>query len=197
MSPNTTSFRNIYLVRHGETEWAMTGRHTGLTDLPLTENGKKQALLLKLQLQHINFTKVFASPLKRALDTSLICGYEASIEPDLVEWNYGQYEGLTTQEIRQKNPEWNLFIHGAPLSGEMPKDVALRADRILSKLMQLSGNILLFSSAHILRVLTMRYLGLPTKEGQCFLLDPASLSILSTEHTTRVIALWNDISHLR
>lgn len=195
MSPKTTLPPDIYLVRHGETEWAATGQHTGLTDLPLTENGKRQAEQLKARLRHTDFAHVFTSPLKRARDTCMLCGYEASFDPDLVEWNYGQYEGKTTPEIRAKNPKWNLFTQGAP-GGESPKNVEKRADRILSKIRNLSGNVLLFSSAHILRVLAARYVGLAISEGQCFMLFPSSVSILSREHGTSVIALWNDISHL-
>jgi probable phosphoglycerate mutase len=166
-----------------------------MTDLPLTENGKRQAEQLKARLHHIDFGHVFTSPLHRARNTCMLCGYEATLDPDLVEWNYGQYEGKTTPEIRTKNPKWNLFAQGAP-GGESPQDVEKRADRVLSKIRNLSGNILLFSSAHILRVLAARYLQLAASEGRYFLLSPASLSVLSQEHGTPVIALWNDISHL-
>jgi len=193
-SQKTISF-NLYLIRHGETEWALTGQHTGLTDLPLTENGKRQAEALKKRLHRTHFTQVFTSPLHRALDTCQLCGYEATIDPDLVEWNYGKYEGLTTPQVRKEDPQWNLFLSGAP-GGEKPEDVGKRADRFLSKIKKLSGNIAVFSSAHLLRVLTARFLQLSAAEGRCFFLTPASLSILSYEHGTPVIILWNDISHL-
>lgn len=185
--------RKIYLVRHGETEWTLSGRHTGLTNLSLTPHGEEQVKKLGKWLENLNFEKVYVSPLKRALETCKLCGFEnkSQIVPDLVEWNYGEYEGLTHKEINEENPGWNLFIQGAP-GGESVGDIGARANRLLTKFASIEGDLLLFSSAHILRVLAARWLGLPPSEGRLFLLSPASLSILGYERKTPVIHLWNE-----
>jgi len=183
----------LVLIRHGQTEWAKLGRHTGTTDLPLTEQGVLQAKTLGERLSREgSFTSVLASPLRRALETSKLAGFAATIDPNLTEWNYGAYEGMTTPQIQQKAPAWCLFRDGAP-GGETPQDVAARADAVLK---QLSGTPLLFSSAHFLRILAARFLGLPPETGKSFLLSPASVSVLGYEHKTPVIILWNDIDHL-
>jgi len=187
-----TSYRLI-LVRHGETEWAKSGRHTGLTDIPLTENGRRQAALLGDILSKETFSAVYSSPLKRALDTCRLAGFQPTIDSNLVEWDYGQYEGLLRAEILAKDPSWNLFVDGGP-EGESPEDVAKRADAFLSK--PFRGSVLIFSSAHIFRVLAARWLKQPPLFGENFLLVPASISILGFEHGHPVIIRWNDICHL-
>jgi probable phosphoglycerate mutase len=194
VSQKTTSLE-LYLIRHGATEWSENGRHTGTTDLPLTDLGKKQAELLKNRLQKENFTKVFCSPLKRALETCKICEYNPTINPDLKEWNYGKYEGLTTEQICEKSPGWNLFEKGAP-SGESPQQIIERAHRFLHQVHSLKGKIAIFSSAHFLRIFTTQWLGVPSIFGNELFLSPASISILGYEHRDHVIICWNDISHL-
>ena len=142
MSQKTT-FLELYLIRHGATEWSENGRHTGTTDLPLTDLGKKQSELLKKRLSQEKFSKIFCSPLNRALETCKLCGYDPMINPDLREWNYGEYEGLTTQQIREKNPTWNIFENGAP-GGESPQEIASRAHHFLHQVHSLEGNVRFF-----------------------------------------------------
>lgn len=179
----------IYLCRHGETEWTITGRHTGVTDIPLTEKGKEQAVAMQKKLAKIEFEKVYSSPKKRALDTAL--GYKPLIEPLLQEWNYGEYEGKTTQEIHQNRGDWNLFLHGAP-GGESVDEVGKRADQFLAKLKGHTGNIAIFSHGHFLRVLAARYVGLQAEWGKALALQVASISILCKERKENVILLWNE-----
>jgi probable phosphoglycerate mutase len=188
----------IYLARHGETAWSLTGQHTGTTDLPLTERGKRNAARLGERLRGITFDHVFTSPLLRARDTCMLAGFGevAQIEPDLVEWNYGAYEGLRSEEIRKQAPDWQLFRDGCP-GGESPREVAGRADRVLAKLLGLSGTLLLFSSGHFLRMLAARWLEMEVSGGRVFFLGTASLSCLGWEHQRdRVIRLWNDDHHV-
>src|SRR5215475_630775 len=149
----------IYLARHGETAWSLSGKHTGLTDLPLTERGELNAQTLGRRLQRFSFIKVFTSPLKRTVRTCELAGFggEAETDNDLVEWNYGHYEGRRTKEIQQQRPGWQLFRDGCP-GGEAPDEVGARADRIMSRIRGFRGNVLLFSSGHFLRVLTARWL---------------------------------------
>jgi broad specificity phosphatase PhoE len=189
--------RKIYLMRHGETEWTLKGRHTGLTDIPLTEKGQHQARLLGEHLNKHPFHKVFTSPLKRALETCETAGLlqEAEIDEDLVEWNYGQYEGLTSAEIHRKDPDWTIFSKGAP-GGESVQEIGNRADKVLKKLSTVPGDIALFSSGHFLRVLASRWLQLAPSFGEHLLLFPASVSILSREDAIPTIASWNNISYL-
>ncbi|HUD01448.1 MAG TPA: histidine phosphatase family protein [Rhabdochlamydiaceae bacterium] len=194
MSQKTTSLE-LYLIRHGATEWSENGRHTGATDLPLTELGKKQSEQLKNRLQREKFSKVFCSPLKRALETCKICGYNPIVNPDLKEWNYGEYEGLTTDQICEKNPGWNLFEQGAP-GGESPQQIATRAHRFLHQVHSLEGKIAIFSSAHFLRVFATQWLGDSYTFGRELFLSTGSISILGYERLDRVIICWNDISHL-
>ncbi len=197
MSQKTT-FLELYLIRHGATEWSENGRHTGTTDLALTELGKKQAELLKKRLAQEKFTKVFSSPLKRALETCKICGYNPSINPDLREWNYGEYEGLTTEQIREKSPGWNLFENGVPDGGggESPQQIAARAHHFLHQVHSLEGKVAIFSHAHFLRIFATQWLGVSPAFGSELTLSPASISILGYERSDRVIICWNDISHL-
>lgn len=185
--------KQIYLCRHGETEWTLAGKHTGRTDIPLTEKGKAQAKLLRQRIQSIPFTKIYTSPKKRAKETAL--GLEAEEDPNLVEWDYGDYEGLKTDEIIKKDPNWNLFVKKAP-NGETIADVAQRADTFLAKVQKIEGDIAVFSHGHFLRVLVARYLGLEPEDGKMFLISVASLGILGEEHNMPAVALWNDTHHL-
>ena len=190
----------VFLARHGETAWSLSGQHTGLTDLPLTERGELNAHSLGRRLQGITFAKVFTRPLKRAVRTCELAGFggEAESDRDLLEWNYGQYEGRRTKKIHEQRPGWQLFRDGCP-GGETPDQVGARADRIVGRVRNVPGNVLLFSSGHFLRVLTARWLGLDGKAGRYFMLDTASLSILGYEHdqsSEPAIRLWNDTGHV-
>ena len=190
----------VYLARHGNTAWTHTGQHTGLTDLPLTPDGERNAVRLGERLKGMKFAKVFTSPLGRASRTCELAGFGAGadIDPDLVEWNYGEYEGLTSAQILQKHPDWQLFRDGSP-GGESPTQVGEDADRVVQRLRRIAGDVLLFSSGHFIPVLTARWLALaPGTGGKYFLLNPASLSALSYEHNLfrPVIRLWNDAHHV-
>jgi len=184
----------IYLARHGETEWSLSGQHTGLTDLPLTDRGQQNARQLGPRLAGIKFAHVFTSPLQRASKTCELAGFKSVAEtlPDLVEWNYGDYEGLTTATIRQNRPEWEIFRDGCP-NGETAVDVAKRADCVIAALRTLSGNALVFSSSHFLRVFAARWLGQEPALGRHLVLGTAALSIIGYDHTLQepVIRLWN------
>jgi len=188
-------FPVIYLARHGETAWSVTGQHTGLTDLPLTERGERNALRLGQRLAGSVFAKVLTSPLQRAVRTCELAGFGAvaEVDPDLVEWNYGDYEGLRTAEIHAVRPGWQLFRDGCP-NGESPEDVGARADRVVSRVRAVKGDVLIFSSGHFLRVFAARWLGLEPFAGKLFMLDTASLSALSYEHelSSPAIRFWND-----
>jgi probable phosphoglycerate mutase len=185
----------IYLARHGETAWTVTGQHTGLTDLPLTERGERNALRLGQRLAGSVFAQVLTSPLQRAVRTCQLAGFGAvaEIDPDLVEWNYGDYEGLRTAEIHAKRPDWQLFRDGCP-NGESPEQIGARADRVVRRVRAFKGDVLIFSSGHFLRVLAARWLGLEPFAGKFFMLDTASLSALSYEHdlSSPAIRFWND-----
>jgi len=189
----------IYLARHGETAWSLSGQHTGLTDLALTERGERNASQLGHRLSGLSFAKVFTSPLQRAVRTSELAGFAAvaEIDRDLLEWNYGDYEGRRTAEILVERPDWQLFRDGCP-GGESPTQVGARADRVVRRLRAIQGDVLLFSSGHFLRVLAARWLGLDAAAGKFFLLSTASVSVLSYEHNLSepVIRLWNDIRHV-
>jgi len=189
-----------YLARHGETAWSLTGQHTGLTDLPLTEQGERNALRLQERLNGLSFLRVFTSPLQRARRTCELAGFGsvAEIVPDLVEWDYGEYEGRRSVEIRAERPDWQLFRDGCP-GGESPLQVAARADRVVDRLRAVEGNVLLFSSGHFLRMLAVRWCQVePTVHARSFMLDTASLSALGYEKSRSrpVIRLWNDTHHL-
>ena len=188
-----------YVARHGETAWSLSGQHTGLTDLPLTERGERNARRLGERLHGMNFTKVFTSPLQRAAGTCELAGFGAAaeVDRDLLEWNYGEYEGRRTAEILAERPEWELFRDGCP-GGESPDQIGARADRVVSRVRAVEGDVLLFSSGHFLRVLAARWLGLPPGAGRYFLLSTASLSALGYEHNRSepVIRLWNDTRHV-
>ncbi len=189
----------VYLARHGETAWSQSGRHTGSTDLPLTARGRRNARSLGERLAGLAFAKVYASPLQRAACTCRLAGFGAvaELDQDLVEWNYGDYEGRTSAEIHAERPDWQLFRDGCP-GGESPEQVGARADRFLNKIRGLEGDVLIFSSGHFLRVLASRWLGLEARNGQYFLLGTASLSALGYEHylSQPVICLWDDTHHV-
>ena len=188
----------VYLARHGETAWSITGQHTGATDLPLTERGERNAGRLGERLKGLNFVRVFTSPLQRAFRTCELAGFKtvAAVDADLVEWNYGHFDGKTTGEIQQLRPHWELFQDGCP-GGESVADVAVRANRVIDRLRASDGNVLVFSSSHFLRVFAACWLGLDPKVGRHFVLDTAALSIVGYEHShdDPVIRLWNDCRH--
>ena len=188
----------IYLARHGETTWSLSGQHTGSTDLPLTERGERDARRLGERLRGLTFAKVFTSPLQRAVRTCELAGFgsSAEVERDLVEWNYGRYEGRTSAEIHAERPDWQLFRDGCP-GGETPDQIGARADRLVSRARAVEGDVLVFSSGHILRVLAARWLGLEPGAARYLLLSTASLSALGYEHTRAqpVIRLWNETRH--
>ena len=189
----------VYLARHGETAWSISGQHTGLTDLPLTERGARNACRLGERLRGLTFTKVLTSPLQRATRTCELAGFGsvAQVDPDLVEWNYGDYEGRRSVEIHAERPDWQLFRDGCP-RGETPGQVGARADRVLRQIRALQSNVLLFSSGHFLRVFAARWLGLEPAAGRFFLLSTASLSALSYEQNLLqpAILLWDDSCHV-
>ena len=185
----------IYLIRHGETEWSLSGQHTGRTDIPLTARGEERAQQLGARLRNIQFAQVLTSPRQRARRTCELAGFGAvaEIDPDLAEWEYGDYEGLRSVDIRKLQPDWDLFRDGCP-GGETPAQVSERADRFLARLRALHGNVALFSHGHFGRVLAVRWIGLTVSEARRFVLSTASLSILGYEHDSvaePVIALWN------
>ena len=188
----------VYLARHGETAWTISHQHTGRTDLPLTAQGEAEATRLGQRLQGVTFAAVFTSPLRRAVRTCELAGFgsAAEIEADLVEWNYGAYEGRTSAEIHAERPDWQLFRDGAP-EGESPDQIGARADRVIRRVRAIDGNTLLFSSGHFLRVFAARWLGLEPGAGRYFFLGTASLSALGYEHdhSDPVIRLWNEMPH--
>lgn len=190
----------IYVARHGETSWSLSGQHTGITDLPLTDRGERNARRLAERLKGLTFAKVFTSPLQRAARTCELAGFGAvaEIDRDLLEWNYGEYEGRRTAEILAERPDWQLFRDGCP-GGESPEQAAARADRVVSRLRAIGGDVLLFSSGHFLRMLAARWLGLEPAAGRYFLLSTASLGTLAYEHNNLsepVIRLWNETRHV-
>src|SRR5437588_9846264 len=174
----------LYLARHGETAWSLSGQHTGLAELPLTERGERNARNLGPRLAGLTFAKVFTSPLQRATRTCELAGFGAAaeVDRDLVEWNYGDYEGLRTAEIHEKRPEWQLFRDGCP-GGESPDQIGARADRVVSRVRAIKGDVLIFSSGHFLRVLAARWLGLEPAGGRFANLQPATGRVCGTENT--------------
>ncbi|BCG71911.1 phosphoglycerate mutase [Mesorhizobium sp. 113-1-2] len=190
----SSAYPQIHLVRHGETAWSLSGQHTGRTDMPLTPAGEHAARGVAERLKGLSFSAVWSSPSQRAYNTSVLAGFGATSvrNDDLQEWDYGAYEGRTTKEILAERPGWNVFRDGCP-QGEMAADVGARADRIIIQLREAGGSILIFSSAHFLRVLTARWLGLPPEGGALFVLDTASISVLGYEHdpSEPVVRKWN------
>ena len=189
----------IYLIRHGETAWSLSGQHTGRTDIPLTEQGEQDARKLAERLRAVRFSRVFTSPLQRARRTCELAGLKevAEFEPDLAEWDYGDYEGQRLVDILKTRPDWNVFRDGCP-RGESPAQVSKRADRLIDRLRTLEGNIAIFSHGHFGRVLAARWIGLRVRHAQHFLLSTASLSILGYGHNLAeepAIVLWNAVSN--
>jgi probable phosphoglycerate mutase len=184
--------QNVVLIRHGETDWSAHLRHTGRTDVPLTDEGRREAERLGRALRGWRFALVLTSPLKRAAETCWITGFGERAEPrdELMEWDYGEYEGRTTLDIRRELPDWTIWRSGAP-GGETPAEVGARADRVLEEIRAVDGEVLVFSHGHFLRVLTSRWLGLEPSEGRLFALDPATLSMLGYEREQPVIRIWN------
>ncbi len=188
----------VVLVRHGETEWSKAGQHTGRSDIPLTENGRTTALRLRARLAEFGFARVFQSPLSRARDTCALAGLGARAEdrPDLLEWDYGRYEGKTSAQIHEIDPSWSLWQNGAP-DGELPAQVAARVDRVIAEVAAVDADVALFAHGHILRVLAARWIEQGPELGERLALNTASVGILGTDKTSRAIRLWNDVSHLR
>lgn len=189
------SCQELWLIRHGETEWSAAKRHTGRTDIPLTPKGERQATELRQVLDGRQFSWVLCSPLARARETCRLAGYGdvASLSEDLLEWDYGIYEGKTTQEIREKQPDWSIWATSVP-SGESIEQVGSRAQQVIERVLTVSGDVVLFAHAHILRILTACWLGLPPEAGRLFILGTASISVLGYDRETPVIKSWN-ISH--
>jgi len=192
-------FPRLYLFRHGQTEWSLSGQHTSRTDIPLTEQGEQNARELGGRIRSVKFDRVFTSPRQRARRTCELAGLEVAVdvEPDLAEWDYGDYEGRRSADIRKARPAWNLFRDGCP-NGESPGDVSERADRLIARLRTLKGNIAAFSHGHFGRVLAVRWIGLPVGAAENFLLSTASLSILGYEHNSAespAIILWNSTAN--
>ena len=186
------AIQQVYLIRHGETEWSLSGQHTGITDIPLTENGRNVAKQLEPILAKENFTMILTSPLERARKTCELAGLgaHAEIDRDLMEWNYGEYEGLTPKQIDAQAPGWMIFTDGCP-GGETPEQAGARADRLVARVRSVEGDVALFAHGHIFRVFAARWLGLPATAGCHFLLDTATLSILSYYRNLPAIRRWN------
>ena len=195
MTGEPRALARLYFIRHGQTEWSLSGQHTGRTDIPLTEQGEQDARKLADRLRTVRFSHVFTSPLQRARRTCELAGLGeiAQVEPDLSEWDYGDYEGQRPAEIRNARPDWNVFRDGAP-HGESPAQISARADRLIARLRSMESRIAIFSHGHFGRVLAARWIGLPVRHAQHFLLSTASLSILGFEHNVAeapAIVLWN------
>jgi broad specificity phosphatase PhoE len=191
----------LFLARHGDTAWTDSRQRTGRTDLPLNECGEERARQLGERLRRFSFARVFTSPLQRASKTCALAGFEevAQVEPDLVEWDYGRFEGKLTRQILKERPGWEMFRDGCP-GGEFPQDVAARADRFILRVRDIEGDVLAFSSAHIIRMMAARWLGLPANAGRFFFCRPASVGVLSFEHNSReepIIGLWNYVARSR
>jgi len=190
--PGLVSVVQVFVIRHGETEWSLNGRHTGTTDLPLTDNGRRVAQLLRPALAARTFALVLVSPMQRARETCELSGVAgtAAIDRDLVEWNYGKYEGLTAKQIHETAPGWLVFRDGCP-GGEAPEEVGARVDRVIARARAAAGDVALFAHGHVLRALVARWLGLPPGAGQHFLLDTATLSVLDHYRGLPAVKTWN------
>jgi len=186
------STQKVYVIRHGETEWSLTGQHTGVTDLPLTENGRAVARRLRPVLAEPTFQLVLTSPLRRARETCELAGLGAcaAVEPDLHEWDYGEYEGLTSKQIHHKQPNWMLFRDGCP-GGETPEQIGARVDRVIARVRGTAGDVVLFAHGHVFRVLVARWIGLAPAAGQHFLLDTATLNVLGYYGDSPAVKIWN------
>jgi broad specificity phosphatase PhoE len=188
----TKSHGGVVLVRHGETEWTISGQHTGRTDIPLTERGRQEARLLEPLLSTANFALVLSSPLQRARETCELAGLGArmEIDPDLMEWDYGEYEGLTSKQIRRTAPNWMVFNDGCP-GGETPEQVGARVDRLIDRIRRVEGRVALFAHGHLLRVVAARWIGFPPSAGQNFLLDTSTVSLLGYYQGVPAVKRWN------
>jgi len=184
--------QKVVLIRHGETEWALEGRHTSFTDLPLTEKGREEAGLLQTALKGWQFKQVFSSPLKRARETCELAGVADGVivEPDLSEWNYGRFEGLTTDQIQKEMPDWDVFEQGCP-EGDSPARVSERVDRVIEKIRAIDGDVAVFSHGHLSRVFATRWINLPVEDSHMFVLDTATLNVLGAYHDAPAIVIWN------
>jgi broad specificity phosphatase PhoE len=184
--------QQVFLVRHGETEWSLNGRHTGITDLPLTEHGRQVARRLQPVLAQESFASVLTSPLGRARETAELAGLgaRAVVDPDLHEWNYGEYEGLTPQHIAAMRPGWLIFRDGCP-GGESPEQIGARVDRVIARVREIDGDVALFAHGHVFRVLGARWIGLPPGDGQHLLLETATVSVLSYYRDAPALKMWN------
>ena len=199
MNSSPNNLARIYLIRHGETAWSLSGQHTGRTDIPLTDKGEQEARRLAAQLHEVTFSRVFTSPRQRTQRTCELVALEAVTErePDLAEWDYGDYEGKRSADIRAARPGWNLFRDGCP-GGESPTQISERADRVIARLRALEGNVAVFSHGHFGRVLAARWVGFSVEQAQSFLLGTASVSVLGYEHSVTAepaIVLWNAVSN--
>lgn len=183
----------IYLIRHGETAWSLSGQHTSLTDLPLTEEGRRRAGAVGALLADRRFAMVLSSPMRRALETCQLAGYRGEIEFNLHEWDYGAYEGLTSADIHKTNPGWTIWT-GTPPGGESAEQVGARADRVIARALAADGDVALFAHGHLLRVLAARWLELAPDSGRLLGLDTGSISVLGWEHTARVVRMWNQVA---
>ena len=183
----------IYLLRHGETQWSLGGKHTGVSDIPLTEHGREQARQLRPELAATDFHLVLTSPLRRARETCELAGLgvRAQIDPDLLEWNYGDYEGLTSEQIHATRPGWTIFNDGGGPGGETPEQVGVRVDRVIARVRALTGAAALFAHGHVLRVFAARWLGLAPSAGAHFLLDTATLCVLDIDRGVAAVKRWN------
>jgi probable phosphoglycerate mutase len=183
---------NVFAIRHGETAWSLSGQHTGVTDIPLTDNGRRLAQELRPVLANKTFALVLVSPLQRARETCALAGMgeNAVVERDLMEWNYGEYEGLTPGQIKSAAPDWLLFRDGCP-GGETPEQIGRRADRVIARMRTLAEDVALFAHGHVLRVLAARWIGLPAEGGQHFLLDTGTLCVLGYYRNVPAIRIWN------
>lgn len=183
---------SVTVIRHGETAWSLSGQHTGTTDIPLTEKGRRVAARLRPPLAGQTFVAVLTSPLQRARDTCALAGLgeHATVDPDLMEWNYGDYEGITSDAIHEKAPGWQIFRDGAP-SGETPAEIGVRVDRVIARVRAIDGNVALFAHGHVLRVLAARWIGLPPRAGENFLLDTGTLCVLDQYRNEPAIKVWN------
>jgi len=186
------SHGDVVLVRHGETEWSLSGQHTGRTDIPLTERGRQQARLLEPLLSTANFALVLSSPLRRARETCELAGLgpRMQLEPDLMEWNYGEYEGLTSKQIKRTAPNWMVFTDGCP-GGETPEQVGTRVDRLIDRIRPVGGRVALFAHGHLLRVFVARWIGFPPSAGQHFLLDTSTVGVLGYYQGVPAVKRWN------
>jgi broad specificity phosphatase PhoE len=194
----SSALPKLYLARHGDTAWTDSHQHTGRTDLPLNERGEEHARQLGELLRGFSFARVFTSPLQRASTTCELAGFRAGaeVDRDLIEWDYGRFEGKLTSDVQKEQPGWELYRDGCP-DGESPGDVAVRADRFLARVYGSNGDVLAFSSGHIIRMIAARWLGLPPADGRFFFCDPASVGVLGFEHNSReqpVLRLWNFVS---